>query len=421
VGCVVVAADGQVVGRGFHRRAGEPHAEVHALREAGDRARGATVYVTLEPCAHQGRTPPCAPALVEAGVNRVVVAVLDPDARVAGRGVGLLRAGAVAVEVGVGAEAAARSLGPYLHHRRTGRPLCLLKTAASLDGRTAAADGTSQWITGPEARADAHRLRAESGAVVVGAGTALSDNPSLTFRGLDFEDGLAPPQPLRVLLDASGRVPATGPLFDVSLAPTMVITTSAADREARKAWTEAGAEVVEVALGGGGGAPAAARGGLSSVELAGAFPTPVSPSGVRAAREAAVAGARAASAVPVPGALPGGVDLPAALDLLGRRGILQAMVEGGATLHGSFLRADLADRLVVYTGGVVLGSEARPLFAGPGPGSLAEASRWRLTAVRSLGVDARLDWEPAEPGDSGDSPASPEAHLGGSPASPEGD
>ncbi len=147
-------------------------------------------------------------------MSRVVVAVLDPDERVAGRGVEILRAAGIAVDVGVGAEAAARSLAPYLHHRRTGRPLCLLKTAASIDGRTAAADGTSQWITGPEARADAHRLRAESGAVVVGAGTALADQPTLTFRNLDFEEGLVPAQPLRVLLDAAGRVPATGPLFD---------------------------------------------------------------------------------------------------------------------------------------------------------------------------------------------------------------
>jgi diaminohydroxyphosphoribosylaminopyrimidine deaminase/5-amino-6-(5-phosphoribosylamino)uracil reductase len=376
VGCVIVAADGQVVGRGFHQRAGEPHAEVHALREAGERARGATAYVTLEPCAHQGRTPPCAPALAAAGVSRVAVAVLDPDPRVAGRGVALLEAAGVAVEVGAGAEAAARSLAPYLHHRRTGRPLCLLKTAASLDGRTAAADGTSQWITGAEARADAHRLRAESGAVVVGAGTALADHPSLTFRNLEFGDGPVPAQPLRVLIDASGRVPADGPLFDPALAPTLVIT-SAAEPEAVAAWKAAGAEVEDVA------------------------PAPGAP--------------------PFPGALtsPAGpaVDLGAALDVLGRRGILQAMVEGGATLHGALLRAGLADRLVVYSGGVVLGAGGLPLFGGPGPGTLDDASRWQLTAVRALGPDARLDWEPTEPGDLGDSPASLNDHLGGPPAS----
>ncbi|HKN37599.1 MAG TPA: bifunctional diaminohydroxyphosphoribosylaminopyrimidine deaminase/5-amino-6-(5-phosphoribosylamino)uracil reductase RibD [Acidimicrobiia bacterium] len=352
VGCVVVAPEGEIVGRGFHRRAGEPHAEVHALREAGDRARGATAYVTLEPCAHQGRTPPCAPALVDAGLSRVVVAVLDPDDRVAGRGVDILRAAGVAVEIGVGAAAATRSLAPYLHHRRTGRPLCLLKTAASLDGRTAAADGTSQWITGPEARADAHRLRAESGAIVVGAGTAVADLPSLTFRDLEFGNGPVPRQPLRVLLDAAGRVPAVGPLFDPGLAPTLVFTTPAADPDSRKEWIDAGAEVEEVA-----------------------------------------------PAVRVPGAMPGGVDLGAALDALGRRGVLQAMVEGGATLHGALVRAGLADRIVVYTGGVVLGAEGLSLFTGPGPGTLTAASRWRLTAVRQLGGDARLDWEPLEPGD----------------------
>jgi diaminohydroxyphosphoribosylaminopyrimidine deaminase / 5-amino-6-(5-phosphoribosylamino)uracil reductase len=348
VGCVVTA-DGRVVGRGFHNRAGEPHAEVHALREAGDRARGAAAYVTLEPCAHQGRTPPCAPALVEAGVSRVVVAVLDPDDKVAGRGVEILRVAGITVEVGVGAEAAARSLAPYLHHRRTGRPLCLLKTAASIDGRTAAADGTSQWITGPEARADAHRLRAESGAVVVGAGTALADNPTLTFRNLEFGEGLAPPQPLRVLIDAAGRVPPTGFLFDPALASTLVITSPAADPEVRRGWKESGAEVEEIPL-----TPAAGPG-------------------------------------------QGGVDLQAALELLGRRGILQAMVEGGATLHGALLGAGLVDRIVVYVGGAVLGAEGLPVFAGPGPATLEEASRWRLAAVRQVGSDARLDWEPVQP------------------------
>ena len=344
VGSVIVGARGEIVGRGFHHRAGEPHAEVHALREAGERARGATAYVTLEPCAHHGRTPPCAPALVDAGVSRVVVAVLDPDERVAGRGIDILRAAGVSVRVGVGGEAAARSLAPYLHHRRTGRPFCLLKTAGSLDGRTAAADGTSQWITGPEARADAHRLRAESGAVVVGAGTALADQPSLTYRNLDFEAGLTPSQPLRVVLDAAGRVPATGPLFDLGVAPTLVLTTSAADAETCRAWAEAGVEVEEL--------PPAA----------------------------------------------GGVDVGMVLDVLGRRGIVQVMVEGGATLHCALLRAGLADRLVVYTGGVLLGAGGLPLFAGPGPGTLTEASRWRLAGVRQLGGDARLDWEPVKPG-----------------------
>lgn len=337
VGCVVVG-DGEVVGRGFHRAPGEPHAEVAALAEAGERARGATVFVTLEPCAHHGRTPPCAPALAEAGVTRVVVALLDPDPRVAGQGVEQLRAAGVAVEVGTGATDAAAALASYLHHRRTGRPLCVLKAAISLDGRTAAADGSSRWITGPEARADTHRLRAESQAVVVGAGTALADRPSLTARGL-YPPA---PQPLRVLLDARGRVPADGPLFDSTLAATLVFTTGLARKEAVKAWLEAGADVEEV---------------------------PLSPDGT-------------------------GVDLAPALEVLGGRGVLQALVEGGATLHGALVRAGLADRMVLYVGGLLLGEAGRPLLAGPGPSTIDEAPHWRVVSTRALGPDVRLDCEP---------------------------
>lgn len=193
VGCAVVA-DGALLSVGATLPVGESHAEVVALAAAGDRARGATAYVTLEPCSHHGRTPPCADALVEAGVARVVVALLDPDDRVAGRGVEHLRAAGIVVDVGCGAERSAELLEPYLHHRRTGRPYVVLKLAATLDGRTAAADGTSQWITGHEARADAHRLRAESDAIVVGAGTVRADDPSLTVRWVDG------PDPLRVVL-----------------------------------------------------------------------------------------------------------------------------------------------------------------------------------------------------------------------------
>jgi diaminohydroxyphosphoribosylaminopyrimidine deaminase / 5-amino-6-(5-phosphoribosylamino)uracil reductase len=339
VGCVLVR-HGEIVGRGFHRAPGEAHAEVVALAEAGERARGATAVVTLEPCSHFGRTPPCAPALVEAGVTGAVIALLDPDPNVSGRGVAGLREAGVSVDVGVGAGAAAASLAPYLHHRRTGRPLCLLKAAVSLDGRTAAADGTSRWITGPEARADAHRLRAQSQAVVVGAGTALADRPSLTARDVDPP---APTQPLRVLLDARGRVPAVGPLFDPALAATLVVTTALAGPEAVKAWLDAAADVEEVPLGADGA----------------------------------------------------GVDLLAALTLLGQRGVLQAMVEGGAALHGSLVRAGLADRMVLYLGGRLLGEAGRPLLAGPGPETMAGAGQWRITASRPLGPDLRLDCEPA--------------------------
>ena len=200
VGCVIVDEHGAIAGEGWHRSPGTPHAEANALEAAGERARNGTAYVTLEPCPHEGRTPSCADALIAAGVRRVVVSLEDPDTKVAGRGFARLRAAGLDVEVGPGATSARRSLAPYLHHRRTGRAWCLVKTAMSLDAKTAAADGSSRWITGAAARADAHCLRAESQAVVIGAGTAIADRPSLTARDVD------PPvdrQPLRVLLDAA--------------------------------------------------------------------------------------------------------------------------------------------------------------------------------------------------------------------------
>lgn len=219
VGCVVVA--GEEVFEGATTPPGGPHAEVVALGAAGARARGATLYTTLEPCAHTGRTGPCVEALTAAGVSRVVVALEDPDPRVSGRGLARLERAGVAVEVGLGAREAAEQLGPYLKHRRTGRPWVVLKLAATIDGRLAAPDGTSRWITGPEARADAHRLRAESDAILVGAGTVRADDPALTVRlpavgspggpadradPADPGAGAAPArQPLRVVL---GRAPA---------------------------------------------------------------------------------------------------------------------------------------------------------------------------------------------------------------------
>ena len=344
-------------------RAGEPHAEVHALCEAGPRARGATAYVTLEPCAHHGRTPPCAPALVDAGVRPG--GGRRPRPRRSGSPAGassILRAAGISVEVGVGADAAARSLAPLPPPPPHRPPVLRAEDGGILDGRTAAADGTSQWITGPAARADAHRLRAESQAVVVGAGTALADQPSLTFRNLEFEEGLTPSQPLRVLLDAAGRVPATGPLFDLELAPTLVVTTAAADPATR------------CALGGGRrrGRGAALVGPVSTSP-----PRSTSWAGGGSSRRWSRAAPRSPAPSCGPGWPTGWSSTPAA---------------------------------------IVLGAEGRPLFAGPGPGTLADASRWRLAGVRSLGVDVRLDWEPDLPGDSGGSPASPGANSGGPPA-----
>lgn len=340
VGCVIVSG-GEIIGEGFHSHAGEDHAEVQALRVAGGRAMGATAYVTLEPCDHYGRTPPCSKALLEAGIRRVVVAMTDPDPRVAGRGIARLRSADTLVETGVLEKEAARSLAAYLHHRRTRRAYCILKAGVSMDGRTAAADGTSQWITGSAARADAHQLRAESQAVVVGAGTATADRPSLTARDVK------PPverQPLRVLLDARGRVPAEGPLFDRATARTLVVTTSAAEPRAVAAWRAAEAEVARV-----------------------------------------------------PAGADGDVDLSAALTVLGERGVLQALVEGGSHVHGSLVRERLADAAVLYMGACNLGEAGQPLFGGPGPATIADAPRWNLTSVLQLGNDVRLWYEPVRP------------------------
>src|SRR5215218_674906 len=322
VGAVLVR-DGRVVGEGFHQAAGRAHAEVVALAAAAELAAGATCYVSLEPCAHHGRTPPCADALVAAGVARVVAAMADPDPRVDGAGLARLRTAGVEVTVGVGADAAAEQNAAYLTHRRLGRPRVTLKAAASLDGKVAAPDGTSQWITGPAARADAHRLRAEADAVAVGAGTALADDPRLTVR----LPGWSGRQPLRVLVDAAGRVGATGHLFDGE-AETLVATTPAAPAAAVDAWKAAGAEVLMC--------------------------------------EATVGQA---------------VDPEDLVRALGERGVLELLVEGGPRLQASLWAAGLADRLVWYLAPLAIGGEAAPGLLGAGAATLAGARRLRLASV----------------------------------------
>ncbi|MHB8983140.1 bifunctional diaminohydroxyphosphoribosylaminopyrimidine deaminase/5-amino-6-(5-phosphoribosylamino)uracil reductase RibD [Thiobacillus sp.] len=234
VGCVVVK-DGRVVGEGWHERAGTPHAEIHALRAAGDAARGATVYVTLEPCSHHGRTPPCAEALIDAGVGRVVAAMTDPNPLVAGGGISMLTLAGIAVEVGL-MEAEARALNPGFVSRMTRRrPWVRLKTASTLDGKTALANGASQWITGEAARADVQRLRARACAILTGSGTVLADDPRMNVR--DFEIGRAP---LRVVVDSRLRTPATAAIL-----PALLACHSAAPA-ARTALEAAGAEVIEM-------------------------------------------------------------------------------------------------------------------------------------------------------------------------------
>ncbi len=341
VGTVLVQGD-RVVAEGWHDHPGGPHAEAVALTAAGPAARGTTVYVTLEPCAHHGRTPPCAEALVRAGVTRVVVAVVDPDIRVAGRGLDRLCTAGINVETGVLAGAAAEQNAAYLHHRRHGRPRVTLKAAASLDGKVAAADGSSQWITGPQARADTHRLRAAADAVAVGAGTALADDPWLTARP---PDGPPPRQPLRVLVDARGRVPATGRLFDRA-APTLVATTTAAPAAARDAWVSAGADVLLL---------------------------PAGPDGL--------------------------VDLAALLAALGERGVLDLLVEGGPRLHASFWALGLADRLVWYLAPLVIGGDLAPgLLPGSGAPTLTAGRPLRIDRAEWLGPDLRLTCTPLLPG-----------------------
>jgi diaminohydroxyphosphoribosylaminopyrimidine deaminase / 5-amino-6-(5-phosphoribosylamino)uracil reductase len=338
VGCVLVA-DGLVVGEGATHPPGGAHAEIEALRAAGAAARGATVYVTLEPCVHHGRTGPCTEALIDARVARVVVAIEDPDPRVAGAGIGRLRAAGIDVVVGVGAAEATALLAPYLHQRRTGLPFVVAKLAVSLDGKIAAADGTSQWITSPEARADAHELRADAQAIVVGSGTARVDQPALTVRGVEPAPERAP---LRVVLDGRGRVPAEGPLFDPALAPTLVVTTERAPAAALDAWSAAGAKI-------------------------------------------AIVGAHA----------DGGVDLDETIALLGREGALEVLIEGGGTLLGSVLTGGQAQRLVVYTAPLLLGMRGRAGFAHPGPDTLTAAPRYQLLDVIRIGPDVRAVYEVA--------------------------
>ena len=316
VGCVV-ARGARVVGEGFHARAGGPHAEVGALREAGPRALGATLYVTLEPCAHRGRTPPCAPLVRDSGVARVVAALRDPSPPVAGRGLALLRRAGIAVETGLLAGEAARLDERFLAPARLGRPFVLLKAALTLDGRIATASGRSQWITSPSQRGQARWLRRLHDAVLVGIGTALADDPLLL------------PSPrtrrpfLRVVLDSRLRLPEKGRLARSAGPRTPVLALSCAPEPSRRRRLEAaGVEVVDVA------------------------------------------------------GETGRVSLPAALEALGARGVTSVMVEGGGEVLGSFLAARLADQVALFRAPLLLGGRgSRPAFGGPDPLEIRQALR----------------------------------------------
>ncbi|GLQ96944.1 bifunctional diaminohydroxyphosphoribosylaminopyrimidine deaminase/5-amino-6-(5-phosphoribosylamino)uracil reductase RibD [Dyella mobilis] len=327
VGCVIAHGE-QVVGQGWHERAGQPHAEVFALRDAGERARGATAYVTLEPCAHYGRTPPCADALIAAGVARVVIAAEDPFPKVAGRGIEKLRAAGIDVESGLLRDAAREINIGFFSRIERGRPWVRVKLAMSLDGRTALANGESKWITGEAARADVQRWRARSSAILTGSGTVLADNPRLTVR---LEDQSFTP-PLRVVLDRQLRTPAGSHVLD-GQTPTLLL--HAADAK-----------------------PVDQR--FDNVERM--------------------------SVAEQDGAL----DLRAVLALLAERGCSELHVEAGPTLCGALFAAGLADELLLYVAPLLLGDAARPLLHLPALTDMAD--RWSLRCIdqRQLGPDWRL-------------------------------
>jgi len=332
VGCVIVR-DGRCVGEGWHVRAGEPHAEVHALAMAGEAARGATAYVTLEPCSHHGRTPPCAEALVRAGVGRVVAAMEDPNPLVAGRGLARLREAGIATLSGV-LEAEARELNLGFVSRMTrGRPWLRLKAAATLDGKTALENGVSQWITGDDARRDAHRWRARSCAVLTGIGTVRDDDPQLNVRAIPTDR-----QPLRIVVDARLDTPLNAKLLD--------------------------------------GGP---------VLIAGAIDDPARIAALRH---------RGADVVILPNQ-GGKVDLPALLAELGRRGINEVLAESGFKLNGSLLREGCVDELILYLAPALVGDAARGLFNLPALESLADKRRLAFRDVRLVGGDLRIVARPA--------------------------
>ncbi len=326
VGCVIVS-DGRIVGEGWHERAGEAHAEIHALNAAGKAARGATAYVTLEPCSHHGRTPPCADALIEAGVARVVAAMRDPDPRVGGNGLEMLRAAGIACEDGL-MEAEARELNIGFVSRMTrGRPWVRLKVAASLDGKTALNNGRSQWITGPEARRDGHAWRARACAILTGAGTVRDDDPRLTVRDVETTR-----QPLRVVVDSHLETPPAARILEGGHA---LVATASEDAAKTAALCAAGAEVV-------------------------VLPNPQ-----------------------------GKVDLPGLLQALAERGVNELHVEAGHKLNGSLLREGWVDELLIYFAPTLLGS-GREMFPLPELTDLAGRRDLKIVDLRRVGSDIRI-------------------------------
>jgi len=344
VGCVLVR-DGVLVGEGWHERVGGPHAEVLALRKAGAAARGATVYVSLEPCCHHGKTPPCVEGLIKAGVSRVVAAMTDPNPLVSGKGLATLAAAGIATSVGL-LETESKALNPgFCKRMATGLPWVFSKLAMSLDGRTAMASGESRWITGPEARRDVHRLRARSSAILTGIGTVLADDPFLTARfasPVQRRDNIASSdviplgsQPARIVVDSRFRLPPSAKLLAQPGRTLLLgLETEAAKAEVLR---EAGAEIHFL-----------------------------------------------------PAGLDGRVDLNAAMKLLGQLQFNEVMVEAGATLNGELLRDGLVDEWVVYLAPCILGDGGRGLFHLPGLELMADRFELALQDVRRVGKDIRI-------------------------------
>ena len=332
VGCVLVR-DGRVVGEGWHEGPGTEHAEAMALRLAGDRAAGATAFVTLEPCDHHGRTPPCSRALIAAGIEGVIAASRDPNPIVDGSGSRALREAGLAVEEGLLEAEAVRQNLAFIAHVRSGRPFVVLKMASSLDGKAAARDGSSTWITGKEARADVQRLRAWSDAVVVGSGTAVADDPRLTVRDSAYASARPP---VRVIVDHSGRVTGEGRAFDEA-APTLVVTTELSSPSRRQGWLDAGADVAV----------------LDRDES--------------------------------------GVSLPALMEILGKRDIQGVLLEGGPTLAWSAIRDGVVDQIVLYLAPTLIGGRDAPgWLTGAGAPTLAEASPLDIVSVERLDRDLKV-------------------------------
>ncbi|KPA23095.1 Riboflavin biosynthesis protein RibD [Shimia sp. SK013] len=338
VGCVIVK-DGRVVGRGWTQPGGRPHAEPVALAQAGEAARGATAYVTLEPCAHHGQTPPCADALIAAKVARVVVAVEDSDARVSGRGLTMLRDAGIAVETGVLADEAARDLQGFFLKTDLGRPFLTLKLASTLDGRIATATGESRWITGAPARREVHAMRMRHDAVMVGGGTARVDDPSLTVRDMGVHR-----QPVRVVVSRRLDLPLMSTLARTAKdVPLWIAHGADADPTLQKTWQDLGAE-------------------LLSCDLERAQLSPAS-----------------------------------VLTALAAKGLTRVFCEGGGSLAASLLAADLVDELITFNAGMVMGAEGHPAIGAMGIERLAEAPRFDLVSQRPVGQDVMSVWHRMEP------------------------